>query len=553
MAQTAPPEPNKELLLENRGLYQRIAALQRTERDLLAENQDLMRQYASLRQHHDVRRRQWRDDFKLREKTFKAQLQQLQDQLAQQEARMTQLARSQSKRIAPILAEDDICSWFDEKDIAWHAWAQDFASHDTARLLSLHPTQSAELCEDVKDFVKLTEDGRIPEDLLSGGHEVVPALLHAMLAHFISNETLASPFWIFNALAVGTLESPSIPNPKSLGPMGFKHMDSAIFNNVAPSRNTAVPTPGSPHFPPPLITSMFSQLGMNVSSLGMPMKSEMENLYRMLSKAQEDNTDVTTLEWRAQLLRLFAQGGMSAKDPQDTGRNEARRTQSECRLNYARKLKERFLGSAVRFLLKDQPPSGIEKLETRLFEQIDDALRFSCKLWSHPISLRIHGGREFSGTVFTSSAPMMDLCHMQASVQGAVPKDGSGTPPPGYFDGRPVMMVMQPAIEAVDYSRAQTSSSRTRLWLKSRVFVAWPEGSSVRMIPAPAAPEPTPRPDMVTPQTERQRTSAKSSPTIPRDAPQKPTADVLPASSYDPSPANLPKISLSSVAKSKTQ
>jgi hypothetical protein len=41
--------------------------LQRTERELLAENQDLTRKLAALKQHHERRARQWNEGLRRRE------------------------------------------------------------------------------------------------------------------------------------------------------------------------------------------------------------------------------------------------------------------------------------------------------------------------------------------------------------------------------------------------------------------------------------------------------------------------------------------------------
>lgn len=479
IAAQSPVDPDKELLMENRGLYQRVAALQRTERELLADNQDLMRQYATLKQHHDVRRRQWREDFRLREKTFEARIRQLKDQIQRQDEQLAQLTASYARRPPPLVSDEEVSVWFDRRDSDWHSWAQEFSNPSIERLTTeLHPTQLQELCEGVKGFVRLTEDGNLPAELLSHGSETIPSLLHGMLANFICAETLASPFWVFNALAAGTLESPSIPAPPpalSVVTGSRFRMDRTLFNDIAPLRSAACAhTPGSPLFPPPLITSMLPSLG--ATGMGMPIKTDMESLYTMLSKAQTDDCDASVHTWRSQLMRLFAEGGMSTKDPQSAGSNESRRVLIESRLNFARKLKEKFLGGAARYLLKEQTfADGIEALESSLMSHIDSALRFSCQLWSRATPLRIHGFNELSGSVFRERSPIMELCLAQAPTQ--YERLGPETPPPGYYDGRAVLMVVQPGVEAIGVGDEAPEDpigheDGPKIWLKARVMVS---------------------------------------------------------------------------------
>lgn len=62
-------------------------------------------------------------------------------------------------------------------------------------------------------------------------------------------------------------------------------------------------------------------------------------------------------------MRLLAEGGMSTADPAQAGRNEARRTLIESRLNYTHKLKDRFLCGPARLLLHHQDSTGIDRLE----------------------------------------------------------------------------------------------------------------------------------------------------------------------------------------------
>ncbi|KAL0475899.1 hypothetical protein QR685DRAFT_62710 [Neurospora intermedia] len=479
--QQQPSDPDKELLLENRGLYQRVAALQRTERDLLAENQELLRQFNQLKQHHDVRRKQWRDQLRQREREYEARIHELEDH-------MLQLAIANPTRAAPIQTDKEIIHWFAEQEHARRVWTQDYAHRDANRLgEGLHPVQLAELCEGVKEFVKLKEDKTLPEELPTNSSETTQLLLQGMLADFISTEILASPFWVFTAISAGTLESPSVPHPSTVPIATSFRMDLSLFNDIAPMRPIYAPTPGSPHFPPPLITAMLPQaLGNAASGLGLPTKTEMENLYHMLLSAQKQYADVTVHDWRAQLMRLLAESGMILKDPLDAAKNESRRILIESRLNYARKLKEKFLGGPARYLLGEQDAAGIEKLERRLHDLIDETLRFSCRLWSRPTPVRLHDLGDLKNQKFSASHPYMRLCHVQAprgmeEVQQPRKNDSSDRDsPPGYHDGRPVIMVLSPAIESIidsskDNKKAAPAMDETpRVWVRARVLVSSP-------------------------------------------------------------------------------
>ncbi|KAK3352127.1 hypothetical protein B0H65DRAFT_507399 [Neurospora tetraspora] len=481
--QQTPSDPDKELLLENRGLYQRVAALQRIERDLLAENQELLRQFNQLKQHHDVRRKQWRDQLRQREREYEARIHELEDH-------MLQLAIANPTRVAPVQTDKDIIHWFAEQEHARRVWIQDYAHRGHNRLCEgLHPLQLAELCEGVKEFVKLNEDKTLPEELPTNSSETTQLLLQGLLADFISTEILASPFWVFTAISAGTLESPSVPHPGTEPIATSFRMDLSLFNDIAPMRPIYAPTPGSPHFPPPLITSMLPQaLGNAASALGLPTQTQMENLYHMLLSAQKQYADVTVHDWRAQLMRLLAESGMSMKDPLDAAKNEARRILIESRLNYARKLKEKFLGGPARFLLGEQDAAGIGKLERRLHDLIDETLRFSCRIWSRPTPLRLHDLGDLKDQKFTSSHPYMRLCHVQAprgmEEQPQQPKKTDSSEreksPPGYHDGRPVIMVLSPAIESiVDSSKDNRKGTPAmdeipKVWVRARVLVSSP-------------------------------------------------------------------------------
>lgn len=272
------PNPNdqdKVLKMENRGLYQRVAALQCVERELLAETQVLSRQLAADRQHHNARRQHYRDELRKKEVQVRAL-----------EAKIRLLEGTLAPKLDPLLADDEIAAWFQNHDIAWHTWAEEYSHRDPERLTTgLHPMQLSELYEGVCNFVQFTDEGKLPLDLWTGGIDAVRTLLQGMLTHFICNEAFATPFWVFDATSIGVLESPAtLPSMKGSLTPAFR-ADFGLFSDISPMRPNMA-TPGSPHYPPTLITSMIPPLGGASSSLGLPGRREVDHLYDMLSRGK---------------------------------------------------------------------------------------------------------------------------------------------------------------------------------------------------------------------------------------------------------------------------
>ncbi|KAK4221518.1 hypothetical protein QBC38DRAFT_125818 [Podospora fimiseda] len=82
---TGSPTPSSEILAENRSLHQRIAAMQRTELDLLNENRKLSRKLTAAQQHYEVRRDQWKEEWLNREKAYKDRIKALEARVVEQE------------------------------------------------------------------------------------------------------------------------------------------------------------------------------------------------------------------------------------------------------------------------------------------------------------------------------------------------------------------------------------------------------------------------------------------------------------------------------------
>ncbi|KAJ4395724.1 hypothetical protein N0V85_006453, partial [Neurospora sp. IMI 360204] len=213
---------------------------------------------------------------------------------------------------------------------------------------------------------------------------------------------------------------------------------------------------------------------------------------------------------------LFATAGISLTSSSSANGIEAKHMLIESRLNYARRLKDRFLSGVARFLLQDQDPAGIAKLEHSLTEHIDDALRFSCQLWARPGPIRFHGFAAVGGQAYKGGGRLVELCRAQQqgpkeTTAGQEQGQGqgqmvshmqtSGPPRPGHYDGRPVVMVIQPAIEGFEIGSGgehgdTTKPSKTsKVWLKARVLnSASVTTSVVQTNPSVRGPVPKPGP-----------------------------------------------------------
>ncbi|KAK4121187.1 hypothetical protein N657DRAFT_623362 [Parathielavia appendiculata] len=455
----SPPNPMDELAKENRSLQQRIAALQRTERDLLNDNQELARRLASNQKRHDTRRQRWKEELVNREKLFEARVKTLESRLARQEEELIRITLDRSRDT--VLNDSIISSWFASKAKTWRVWVDDFAHRDPDRLQSgLHPLQLRELCDGVRHFVRLNDKGDLPSELLassgSDGTRMVRLLLQGMLANFIISETLSSPFWVFDAVSGNSLEaeSPSVPRFNSVSPVGFR-MDLAMWNfSVGPPGDVRSPRPMVlPHESlaepqdmrklPRLVTAIQPPSLSTGSAAGLldqdiPTRQAMESLYRLLSK-------------------------------------------TEVRLRYAGRLKDKFLRGPARFLLRDQDSAGIEKLERRLLQEIDATLRFSCQLWCRHDTPQVRGLHDLIETAFNNSRDDIELCQAQAPLHVQSPRGpNADDAPPGYHDGHSVIMVVQPSV-GISTSTSTVQGAKVnykvnpKVWTKASVLVATPK------------------------------------------------------------------------------
>lgn len=135
--------------------------------------------------------------------------------------------------------------------------------------------------------------------------------------------------------------------------------------------------------------------------------------------------------------------------------NGDRRMLAECRKEYARKLKDKFLSGPARFLLRDQTPEGISVLEGKLVGEIDLALKFSGLVWG-----RADGDVQFKGLLnlpeYHESEEMEVYGSGKAEGERPSSANGNGEKHPS------VMMVLQPAISCTTfYSATVPAHSRS--------------------------------------------------------------------------------------------
>ena len=244
---------------------------------------------------------------------------------------------------------------------------------------------------------------------------------------------------------------------------------------------------------------------------------------------------MTAYHWRAQMMRLLADGGFSLKDVAAAGRNDSCRTFVDSRLNYARKLKERFLGGSARFLLQDQDASGIEKLERVLTDIIDEALRFSCRLWTRVAPVRLHGWRDLGSREIRAATPVVTLCRAQVEVEARSRDKPSGSPQGNQTDQQ-IVMVVQPAIvtDSIDLPGVNVGTGGdgvASVWLRARVMVAGPmSAEEPESHPAGVGSQTSPRPEDASSQVLSATSSSLAGMTPLRRTPQ--PFDLLPASSF---------------------
>ncbi|KAM7192976.1 hypothetical protein V8F33_008024 [Rhypophila sp. PSN 637] len=507
-AQDSPKSQTEQLLSENRSLHQRISALQRTETDLLDQNQRLGHQLESVKKQFDGKVRLWKDEVQEGKKKLLERIKELEAQLVEKDERLRGLGEVEELRPGLVMTDEEIKGWFATRSETWRGWTEQYGHRDPDRLRKgLHPLHMKELCEGAKGFVCLEDGEGLPNELLNavGNGKGWPAhlLLYAMLSHFVVDEVLKSPFWVFEAFSGSTLEleSPIVSKDNSISPVGFR-MDLAMWNNIAALGSDRLPKPiaarrGVPSMQPAesirqrLAIQSLSLDTANLTSIpkpSLPGRQDMENLH---DTVQSTNREADN--WRKQLMRTLSEGGLvlDAKN----AKNPDSRLLVEARENYAKKLRERFLGGPARYLLQDQDAIGIEKLERQLLHEIDLALRFSCRIWSQYGQVRLLTLPEFATTRFETGSPTTTLCEIQGPFsEGPVPVSRADDntclgkdPPPACHDGNAVIMVVQPAIEGIKTNKGGKNKdgkpAASVIWAKAQVLVRTPTTTSLTSAP----------------------------------------------------------------------
>jgi len=190
-----------------------------------------------------------------------------------------------------------------------------------------------------------------------------------------------------------------------------------------------------------------------------------------IDAAQIDGSEVH--KWRSQLMRILTEGGLGHDHLKRATTKNMRRL-VRARREYAKTLKELFLGGPARLLLRDQDAAGIERLEWKLVNELDMALRLSAQIWSYQTcDLGIRGIDELGSQYFDTGEEMMELCQaqqMELSIRGG--------------DKRSVIAVLRPEIRAMGIGDGDGYLSHHHhqyhgdgdgldgIWAKAQVFLS---------------------------------------------------------------------------------
>ncbi|KAK1756708.1 hypothetical protein QBC47DRAFT_341415 [Echria macrotheca] len=533
----ATEDTNAELAQTHRGLHRRLATLKRSEETLLKENQLLNANLRLLRQNRDDQQRRFDERLARERESFEARIRDLERRLAERNERMLllqsfalpTLPTPPSSRVTPnkitiassvpasprtpgALSDVDIAVWFRARSAGWASWVDQFGHRDASRIAQLHPLQQAEIHNGVREFVRLTEDNQLPNILAvppsssspntprHHHHNPARLLLQGMLTHFIINETLVSPFWVFDALSKQGFD---IESPRSdTAPVGFRmdldgYLKSAEegLSNTRPAvvglgimgmtaaRSYSVPSPGRgrPAVAPLTLTTKGLTLQYHL-----PGKAEMEDLMVLLNKVPSSSHENPPESWRAALMCMLRNAGLAHTSPSSNNGNDSHSEEScmlrNARLEHARRLKDVFLCSPARFLLNDQDAAGIALLETRLVDEIDAALRFSVMAWSRPEGIRFLGLREFmaAGGIVNPTVTELSLAlpdsKNAADTSHREDESNMGDNVTKSKTGRQqVLMVLQPAA-----GTRKKIKGEGNVWVKAHVAVSETEVTRIQ-------------------------------------------------------------------------
>ncbi|KAM7202613.1 hypothetical protein V8F20_004402 [Naviculisporaceae sp. PSN 640] len=418
-----------DLIRDNVRLQKKVASLQETEKCLKRRNRDLSEYLASLRKEDEASQRAWEEETKAMVSAFQARLNELEELATRQKGRLQAMKNSQrttsTKEQHPkiqALTIAEIRKWFTARGSIWYGWAEDYAHIDANRL------DNVQLCSAVSLFTRLGDDGKLRPELFTNNRiNPVQVLLQGMLTNFIINEIIISPLWIFAALNVNRAEFIT-PNSSPISPI---------------SRNNEL-----------FAEYLFGAKPMGVSFVeGLPTMPEIERYHDLIVKALGGSNEIHI--WRSQLARALTEAGLS-QDHMDVPTSKSMRRLVRARRDYAKKLAEDFLSGPACILLRDQAAAGIERMEWKLVNELDAALRLSAQIWSFQTTPLAAAGIEKFGTNFLDSTEM-NLCQaqeMDMSIKGG--------------EKHEVIAVLQPEIMAVGAG----DEGLDAIWTNAQVFVS---------------------------------------------------------------------------------
>jgi hypothetical protein len=153
-----------------------------------------------------------------------------------------------------------------------------------------------------------------------------------------------------------------------------------------------------------------------------------------------------------------------AKARNDPNQATLRTKLISARLGYARLLSRRFLDGPARYLMKNDPKTARDR-EVKVEEEINLALQFSARLWSHRSFVRCLGLRDLREL----GLGQYNAHHSMAGLHAICPTDDEE---PDFGQAEPILAVIQPAIVAFGTEEGQGYGTVTRPWMKAQVIVA---------------------------------------------------------------------------------
>lgn len=176
--------------------------------------QDSLQKSAAASQHANHQLRNLQQDAHRREASLRSEIGRLECELAQLQAQNAehkdkvelahQAARAIMNKIRSFDTSDtDAEAWFQSRGQSWYTFSRTNAHPDTKTMLDrLTQPDIPELCQALSDFVTLEGPGQELPDKLLNQRGTPQLLLHALLANFICDKVIWSPFWFLEAIAL---------------------------------------------------------------------------------------------------------------------------------------------------------------------------------------------------------------------------------------------------------------------------------------------------------------------------------------------------------------